>query len=290
MSYKIINIKALCTPGTNVYNEDISGFNENYVWIIDGATGLSRTNHMPDHTDARWYSYWWDNYLRENATADIEIDELIKKGIKKVREDFTSNLFRDYGIGFSDLAKIEHPSASIAIVKLDGEKMHYLVLGDCRIYTNDEKIPRIADESVSKLDEQVFESMKNLNDFGYIHISEIRNMVKMQIIENRLKYNTDEGYWILSFDEKAVDKALKGTIELNDNTKFMMATDGYHALSEKYKMVEESELLDKSFEKGLAYMLSVLREFENDEEKVRFIPRFKDMDDCTSVIFECVKE
>lgn len=286
MNYKIKNIVALCTPGSNIHNEDVCGFKDNIAWVIDGATGLNGRNFMPDITDARWYSSWWDKYLRKNITDNISIDLLMKRGIREVKEEFEMNLVNNFKIEFKELSKLDYPSASIALIRLNGDYLEYIILGDCRIYTDDLNFPKIADETISKFDKDVFDAMRKLNDFGYIDYSEIKNKVMDKIIENRLKNNTENGYWILSFDEKAIDNAVKGKIKISEHRKILMASDGYYAMCDKYNLFDEKDILDLSFYRGAVSMFEILRRFENDDDKVRFIPRFKKMDDCTCLMFE----
>lgn len=289
MNFNIENIAFLCEAGSNEYNEDIVGYNEQYFWVIDGATGLNNHNFMPSETDAKWYSNWWNSYLTANAKDDIELKELIRNGITKVKDDFSSELEKN-GIIFDDLTKVDYPSASISIVKFYECEAEYLILGDCRIYTDIEDYKKIFDGSISLLDDEVFNSMRRLKNFGFIDLKEIKNLVFEQIVSNRLKNNTTEGYWILSFDESAVDRAKYGKIELKSKTRFMMASDGYYSLSDKYGIYEEDELLDLTYSKGIGSMYQILRDFENDNEKVRFIPRFKKSDDSTCLIFTFVNK
>lgn len=286
MRLNIENIVALCTPGSNEFNEDICGFKDNVVWVLDGATGLNKNNYMPDGTDARWYSCWWDKYLRENIDDDVSLDDVMKKGIRKIKKEFEENLLNYDGSKFEDLSKIELPTASIALLRLCSGYFEYFILGDCRIYTDKNGSKKLSDDSVSILDAEVFDSMKAMNDFGLINFSEIKNRVKPQIIENRLKNNTEGGYWILSFDERAIDNAFKGKIAIYDNMKVLMASDGYYALSEKYHIFPEEELLEHTISKGVVSMFNILRKFEEEEDNIRFIPRFKKMDDCTCVLFD----
>ncbi len=290
MNYKIKDLVALCTSGSNIYNEDVCGFKENIAWVIDGATGLNGKNFMPSETDARWYSLWWDKYLRDNITDNISLELLIKRGIREIRAEFERNLSDSHGLGFEDILKLDYPSASIALIRLNEDNMEYFVLGDCRIYTDNSCIPKIADETISNFDSQVFESMRNLNDFGYINFTEIKERVMDQIIENRLKNNIEGGYWILSFDEKAVDNAVCGICKISENMKVLMASDGYYAICDKYGIFEEKDLLKLSFDRGIVSLFDALRKFENNEDKVRFIPRFKKMDDCTCLMFKIDKE
>lgn len=280
------NIKSICRIGVGNYNEDSCDHLDNAAWVIDGATGLNGKNLVSDTSDAHWYSNWWNSYIRENLKDQTRLDDFLYKGLEDVRREYIE-IISNKGIDISSISKIDLPSASICLTRVIDNRLEYIILGDCRLYIgqSNETI-KISDESVSKLDDEVFEKMRSLDDFGNVSLDDTKSRVMDKIVENRLKNNTDEGYWILSFDKDAAYKARSGSIDIDQETRVMIASDGYFSASEKYHLYEERDLLDLTFKRGMESIYREIRDFESDEERVRFIPRFKSMDDSTCVVFE----
>lgn len=240
------NIKSICRIGVGNYNEDSCDHLDNAAWVIDGATGLNGKNLVSDTSDAHWYSNWWNSYIRENLKDQTRLDDFLYKGLEDVRREYIE-IISNKGIDVSSISKIDLPSASICLTRVIDNRLEYIILGDCRLYIgqSNETI-KISDESVSKLDDEVFEKMRLLDDFGNVSLDDTKSRVMDKIVENRLKNNTDEGYWILSFDKDAAYKARSGSIDIDQETRVMIASDGYFSASEKYHLYEERDLDRKS--------------------------------------------
>lgn len=281
----MVNIKNRLTYlsifGDNGLNEDMCGFKDGFYWVLDGATGLNEKNLIDENSDARWYTNWWNNYLHYTLRKGKKIEDVISDGISQIREEFLTK------VGVEDIHKINFPSASIAIVEVDGDYLRYFILGDCRIYIkDDDKTTVIMDDKVNILDEKVFDEMRNIEDFSEMPLFISRQKVLPLIVENRLKNNTDDGYWILSFLDESAEKALKGEVCISNNSKIMICSDGYYAISDKYGLYDEDSIMDATIEKGILGIAMELRFFEGCEEKISKVPRFKDRDDCTALMLE----
>lgn len=284
MSVKVDKVEFKSEIGVGKINEDACGYKENTFWVLDGATGLNKRNLSDDISDAHWYTNWWDKYLNDNSFKDINLKDIMYKGIKKVDDDY-----QKFCVG-KKVEKIDFPSASITIIRVNDEKLEYFILGDCRLYIDDGcKVQIIHDDSVSKLDNNIFNAMLDMEDFYSIDLSQSLSILSEQIIENRMKNNCDDGYWILSFDEKAIDKAKYGIIDIEKDIRIMIASDGYYSYSDKYRLIEEDLLIDETFKYGIDIMINQIRNFEDDKDRIRRIPRFKDKDDCTCLCINIEK-
>jgi len=291
MINRLENISYICRGGVGEYNEDSFGCTEKSLWVIDGATGLNGKNIISDESDAYWYSQWWNTYLSDNIeryfeqNRDASLEGFLYKGIAKVR-DVYEDILSSRGIDTSN-SKLDLPSASICLVRINKDSLNYIILGDCRLYIKQgQNYMKIADESVSNLDEEVFDKMRKFDDFCSVDLDEVRLRVMDKIIENRLKNNTYDGYWILSFDQEAAKNAIRGSIQIDKKTRVMVASDGYFSISDKYGLCEEKDLIDLTFDRGIEEMYQKIRAFESDKSKISNIPRFKDKDDSTCAIFE----
>lgn len=279
MSIDVIDI--ISEKGTSPVNEDIAGRADNCIWVIDGATGVG-DNHVDEISDARWYVSWWDKYLSENSNIDTSLNDIIRKGIYKVRNEYLSIS------KLRDIDKISSPSASIAVVRERNSELEFFVLGDCNIYIDANLPLAIKDHRVDLHDNKVYKLMRKNMLFN---LQEVRRdeesfiSVYDLLRVNRSLKNTDDGYWILGFDENAVEQSINGRMKLSSGVKFLLASDGFTCSIEKYGIFREGEVFSNILDEDLKNMVEKIRRFEGSSACSTF-PRFKTMDDLSCVYGE----
>ena len=275
---EIKNCELLCHQGSAKYNEDIIGFTPRGLWVLDGATGLNNKNLVSSQSDAKWYVNWWDEYFYKNISQDKSLKDIIKEGVRKIKQEYTNKLEN------KSISKLDKPSSSLCVVKLHNDKIEYLLLGDCGLHIKtSNKVNVIKDKSLCELDNKVYKQMESLPNLINLTHEEIKSMVMDTIIQNRLKKNTKEGYWILEFEEEAVDNCIYGEFEVDKNTSIMLTSDGYSCVSDRYKLIEEEKLIDEVIKQGAGTVYNKLRKFEEEESSVNKYPRFKIKDDSSCI-------
>lgn len=277
----INNYQAICYQGSAKYNEDIIGFTPNGLWVLDGATGLNNKNLVSNESDAKWYVKWWNEYLYNNIQKDMSLKEIIREGIQKIKVEYINNL-ED-----KNISKLDKPSSSLCVVKLHKESIEYLVLGDCALHTKTkDKVSIIKDKNLCALDNKVYEEMEALENLHSLTFDEIRTSVMDTIINNRLKKNTKEGYWILEFEEDAAENAIYGNINTEKGISIMLTSDGYSCISDRYKLIEDEKLIEEVKKQGVSSIYNRLRAFEEEEKSVNRYPRFKIKDDSSCIYLD----
>lgn len=278
MSINISSCDTLCYKGSAKYNEDIVGVTPWGAWVLDGATGLNNKNLVCKESDAKWYVNWWNKYLYKNINKDSSLKEIMIEGIKNIKLEYYSKIEK------SKIEKLDTPSSSISIIKYRDNIVEYLLLGDCSLHMKiGENTHIIKDRTICKLDKIVYDEMENLDNLSNLSFEEIKTSVMQTIINNRLKKNTENGYWILEFEEKAIDKAIYGEIKVNQPIDILMASDGFSCISDRYNLINEYNLLDCAINDGIGVIYSKLRSVEEDDFKTIKFPRFKVKDDSSCV-------
>lgn len=279
MAIDVIDI--ISEKGSSPVNEDMAGRSDNCIWVIDGATGVG-DNHVDEISDARWYVSWWDKYLRENSNIDTSLNDLIRKGINKVRNEYLMIA------KLRDIDKISSPSASIAVVRERNGELEFFVLGDCNIYIDANLPLAIKDHRVDLHDNKVYKLMREKMLFNLQEVKRDEESL-MSVYDllriNRSLKNTDDGYWILGFDENAVEQSINGRMKLSSGVKFLLASDGFTCSIEKYGIFREGEVFSNILDEDLRNMVEKIRRFESSSDCSTF-PRFKTMDDLSCVYGE----
>jgi len=277
---KITKKQILCREG-DFANEDVAGINEYGAWLLDGATGLSGANLTDEKSDARWYTKWWDSYLSNHLKDDIPIAQIITNGIHQVLIDFHE------AIGNKLCRKLDYPSSSIIVLKWHEHNIEYFSLGDSPLMIqNGDSLEEITDKIVPSLDAKVFNAIKQAIEEHNITSWEAKKFVQPMLKEHRMMLNTEEGYWILGFDAKAVSKAFQGILNINEPTKILMASDGFSAFVDKYHQVEKKDFISRVEDNGLVWICNQIRDVENlDNDGIKY-PRYKKSDDSSAIFFQ----
>ncbi|MGL6105209.1 hypothetical protein [Romboutsia sp.] len=280
----INNYETLCCIGSAKYNEDTIGFTTNGFWVLDGATGLNNKNLVSNQSDAKWYVSWWNKYLYENINKDKSLKAIIKDGIQSIDKEYLNKLKS------MEVSKLDKPSSSICIVKIDKDNLEYFILGDCALHIKTKKeVLIIKDKKLCDFDSQVYKEMESLPELYKLTHEQIKASVMDTIISNRLKRNTKDGYWILEFEEEAVDNSIYGNINIDDNMSIMLTSDGFSCISDRYNIIENENLIEEVKKHGVSSIYSKLREFEEEEFSVNKYPRFKVKDDSSCIYLDINK-
>ena len=278
MGIVIRDSKLLCCKGSGEFNEDVAGISRYGAWVLDGATGLNNKKIVSDESDAKWYVDWWNNYLSQNIDKDFSLKDILYNGIDSVAREYKNT------VGNIKVDKLDIPSCSIVIIKYYKDKLEYLVLGDCTLLTKvNNNYNCIKDESVCRLDEVVFNSIKNIENINELSLLDKKNKVLPVIIENRLKKNTKEGYWILEFNKDAVDNAIHGFIDVKDEISIVLTSDGFSCAFDRYNLVNKKDVFSIVQNEGIDHIYNKIRNLEREDLNGIVYPRFKVSDDSTCV-------
>lgn len=200
--------------GVESYNEDLVAYRDHqYVLVLDGSSGLDKDADVDFGeycSSAQWFVHKFAEAIKENIDEMIPTVDLLKGCVREVREQYC-------GLFGGDREKMERliePSASLALVRKLDDKVEVTVLGDISVgvRTLDGRVKLLEQTAVAGLDNQVIDLIKERKTPGR-HVCDIvkDEEVRKLLRENRSLKNTPDGYWILGFDEEAVDHALVET-------------------------------------------------------------------------------
>jgi len=270
---------------TNTYkthNEDIYGITDHCFWILDGALPLSHANYTDEISDVVWMVKWWHNYLSQNI-------EQLDKSIVTILEEGMANLnveFAPYA-DINQLSKLDRASATIAIVRINGEMLETYVLGDSEIViqTKEGHIQTIIDETIQDLDDEVInmifnnqERLQTITFNGYT--DEELKVLK----NNRMKMNSKDGYYILEHDLEAIKHGIYKSYRLSEVLDILLMSDGFSAIYNKYKQLTIEELIDASKNEGLEEVLLKIRKLEDNDPDFMKYRRLRLHDDATAIL------
>lgn len=258
-------------------NEDLAGVAGNVAWVLDGATGHRDTPITSGDTDGQWYVERLDAAFRDLAAIGAPLDEIAESAVARVRDEFLDAAPDDLDRG------LDVPAAAGVLVRLIDDEIEYLVLGDCTLLAEKpHTVARVTDRRGAPKEQEQIEAMQRQFDAGVDDPWTARDNVEEIFLENKAATNSPGSYWVFSLEPGAVDQALTGAFDLSPELRLHLATDGFTAVVDTYRMYESWErLLGAIRSDGIETIVSEMRELEEGDAALRAYPRTKPSDDAT---------
>ncbi|GAB3158308.1 protein phosphatase 2C domain-containing protein [Myceligenerans halotolerans] len=253
-------------PGSpDTANEDSTAVGDNTLVLLDGAT--ERTDSGCVHGVA-----WFAQHLAEaiKKHADIGPEGALAEAIAR-----TADLHRDT----CDLTHPGTPSAAVAIIHIDADALHYLVLGDVTVVIDTTTgLEIISDQRISHTASTERAAADALPDN---HPAKPQALVRMKHAELAAR-NTPGGYWIAATEPDAAQHALTGHIPLAQVRRAAALTDGAARAVDPFKLHDWPDILTLLEESGPAELIHQVRATEALDPQATRWPRNKISDDATA--------
>jgi len=211
---------------------------------------------------------------------DRSLQDILEQGVKAFNEAFSQYK------PVNSLSKLEQVSSGLAVIRLHETFLECFVLGDVEISVKgtDGMVEILTDERIKPLDEQVIELMNRNKDRVKSCVYKDFTEEELALLKiNRMKMNTDEGYYILSHDEMAISKGIYKVYQLDSLESCLLSSDGISLLDRYYT---RNSLIDEMKNKGVKLLVDELRNFENEDKAMLVLKRLKSHDDATAIYIE----
>ena len=167
-------------------NEDAVWAQRDFLFVIDGATGLSGENYMDPVSDARWFAGTTARLLRDMLPENGPLPEILRGAMERVRLQWQG-------------PEEAMPTASIAIWRCRGKRLELLQLGDCTASAalRDGSVRVWQEKALAELDRAALEQMlMHCRETG-CSMEEARKWITPVLRKHRALHNRPGGYWTL---------------------------------------------------------------------------------------------
>ena len=264
-----------------IHNEDVYGFGENFVFVIDGATGLGENDCMGYGDDAKWFVENVAKYLCDHVSSGTIIEHL---------EMICSQLYDTY----SKQLKFNHkaaymPSSCISLFRIVDETVEYYGLGDTMGYIEftDGSYEVMYDQKLVDLDASAIKQMEDIASEKGISPIEARKYIQDILIYNRSLLNTENGYYSLELTGGGLHHAICKSWNLKDVKRVCCMSDGFYEILD-YGLYPNVKELVNGVEKDYEFVFDQLYQAQEKDALGYEVPRFKIRDD-TTVVYAHVK-
>lgn len=261
----------------NRRNEDLWGQAGDYVWLLDGATGLG-PSRFDEMTEAEWFVAQVSAYLQD-AKGDTRT--VLAGAINAARSAYA-------GLGEWPENPATLPSAGLMMVRRDGDEIEFASLADVKAYVimTDGTRRVFGGGAIEALDARALEILRQVQaDHGPLDLTAARVHLDPTLKAHRAKMNTEGGYWVLGLDPACLQGLEVTRLPAQSIRHILLATDGFYDLWEQYGADFDTVLARLIDGEGDA-VVAELRAIERaDPDAVRYA-RFKLHDDASWVLIE----
>lgn len=276
MTFQVI--ESLCLRGSAVM-EDRMGWGENYLFVIDGASGLSDVHVTPADSDAAWLA----EGLRRSLHRLLPQEDL---SLSQILTLSAAGLKADYGKYWDRPDLPDYPSAGLALFRLRAGKLEYLGLGDCgaAVEFSDGTVTTMEETCLPALDRAALEQMVKLCRETGCAMPEARKALNPVLIQNRNLRNHPEGYWIFDPSGAGVPHARQASWPAEQVRAAALVSDGFAQLIDPFALAGGlPDLYRKMKDRGLADLAGTLFSLQQADPDCQNHPRFKFRDDTTAL-------
>ena len=254
-----MEIFTAATPADdNTTNEDWFFAAPELLIVLDGAT--ARTDTGCSHGTA-----WYTRQLGAALTG-ADLDTAIRQVAERHPE--------------CDLSHPATPAAAVAVLRLDGHALEYLVLGDVTVLLDGvDGLAVVVDDRVAAT---AVPERRDADRFAIGSPGKQSALVRMKHAELAVR-NTTGGYWVAAADPDVARHARTGRVALARLRRVAVLTDGAARLVEPFGLVDWTGLLDLLGSAGPGEAIQRLRAAEATDPEGRRWPRNKHSDDATIV-------
>lgn len=251
-------------------------------WMVaDGASGLTKADHMHMQSDAGWFSHFLCAYMICHHDPNRTLSELLEEACLKAANRFEA------------CPEIEQPSCAIAILRKNPITNHYdyLVLGDCvlLIEQTDHSVKRITDPSIGSFDQIAIDEMKRLSLLKQESFLEQRPSVHSLLVQNRSMKNKPDGYAIADLSADWLGHELTGTLEAEQFFQAALYSDGFDQL-QSFLHLSNEDFAHHLFSFSADDLVDELFKLQEQDADCSRLPRLKKRDDTSLILVPCESE
>lgn len=263
-------VSAFTSASPGRANEDFALWDDHVAVLLDGA-GMPNELQPPCTHGVSWFARALGTALCSAASDSESLRDALASAIVR-----TAGLHRDTCAVDDPLS----PSATLAMLRVRGDAVEWLVLGDCTLLLDDRhSVEVISDDRLAAVAREERSAMK-----AALPGSAERRQLHAHLVETeRALRNRPGGYWVAAADSQAADAALCGSHPRGDVAQAALLTDGAARLTTTFAATDWSGCLGILERHGPKALIEQVREAELSDTALTRWPRSKAHDDATAL-------
>jgi Protein phosphatase 2C len=250
-------------------NEDFVVAAESAVIVLDGAGPPDGTEQGCTH-GVRWFVQRLGLALtRQVIDEDQDLVTALAVAINETAANHAD----------CDLTHPQTPSATVAITRINRDRLHWLVLADSYVVVDATSGLQVhTDDRLAQVTSGRSRDLATLTAGS----REYQQRYAELIIGEQTQRNRAGGFWVASATPEAADQALTGSLPLQQVRRFAVLTDGATRLVDRFGLMSWTDCLDLLEHQGPRELIRRVRDAENTDPDGHRWRRRKRHDDATA--------
>jgi len=226
-------------------NEDFTAAAPTTAVLVDGAGGFAGAEAVCRHGVA-WYARRLGGTILSLA-PDSSLPALLAEAIAQVTDDHRATC---------DVADPISPSAAVAIVRVSGDTVEHLVLGDAvAVADRAGAAPLVVSDPREAVVSRPFRSALR----GVAEGSDAYHRLLRDLRANR---NRPGGFWVAKDDPRAADEAITGSSPVSDVTGAVLLSNGASRIVDRFGLTDWPGVMAVLSSSGPAGIIHRVRQAE----------------------------
>lgn len=229
-------------------NEDFVAAAPMAAVLVDGA-GIPGAEAICHHGVA-WYASAVGGRLLGLASlaGDRSLTALLAEAIEQVTDDHRDTC---------DVANPISPSAAVAALRISGDVIEYLVLGDATLVLDRaDRTPLVVTDPRELVVRQAYLPALAATTKG----SDEYQRILQDLRANR---NRPGGFWVAKDDPRAADEAITGTASISELTDAVLLSNGASRIVDQFHLADWTQVMALLASSGPAEIIRRVREAED---------------------------
>ncbi len=268
------------SPPNAAINEDAVGATATAAWAIDGATGVSeRPPLVVGTTDAAWLAGDLNAALHAAfGNPEVDVGHALTGIEAKLQADFLA-IDRQPATPAG-----EQPTAALAVAALQGEALHLVGIGDCRIIYEQHtgEIGEFNPSAIGPAEALIVAERRRL--LAQYPGEDPWPRLKSFIRPLRERANQEGGYSVVHPTRPWSKRVVRETRKTGAIQRLLLVSDGLYRLVDVFEAATAAGLMQAAATKGLSRLYTELRALEDADRDCSKYPRVKTYDDASGIL------
>ncbi len=253
----------------NVFNEDRIYVGDDYVLVLDGASGHDLVGKHKAVSNASWLVDLICNYTSTHLTKALSTSQ------------FIDNLSRHLNQCYLQVGGEFEASASLILARIFDTHIEVSAIGDCTalILTCNGQVINIHDRRVSNMDDQLKSEISKYANDHQLPFLEAKNLHKYRFKQNRKLANT--GYSVISNQGYVLKPYVRLEFDLDSVQTVALLSDGAYEYCQPLAIGDNQSLMHIITTGGAQATINTIRRWQSADLSCERYQRFKPYDDAT---------
>jgi serine/threonine protein phosphatase PrpC len=262
------------------YNDDAYGHTSQRLWVIDGATGISRKNFTPNASDAAWLAELISEQLRD--IPELPLTSVLEQLQKRVKTAFQKAVAP---MTLDELDELDMPCACLGLVQIHDGLLEIACIGDISIVVSHENGSSevLTDQASEKFSAKTLQKWRQLLT-EHVTPENAWPHLRSTIRSNREAVNQADGYTVIHPHRDWIHLVTVQQRTCTKDMRVLMASDGVWRLVDLFRCHDAASLIETVTQSNWNTVMDDLREREEQDAQCTRYLRVKPSDDATGLL------